>query len=78
MNFTKGAIREIATMALEVNRTAEDIGARRLETILSILLEEELYNLPDLDKKEIKIDKKLVQKRLESIIEDPDLGKYIL
>jgi ATP-dependent HslUV protease ATP-binding subunit HslU len=78
LNFTKGAIREIATMALEVNRTAEDIGARRLETILSILLEEELYNLPDLDKNEIKIDKKLVQKRLESIIEDQDLGKYIL
>lgn len=78
LNFTKGAIREIAFRASEVNHAAEDIGARRLQTILSILLEAELYNLPDSAIKTVKIDKKLVQQRLESIIQDQDLGKYIL
>ncbi|MBN1543565.1 ATP-dependent protease ATPase subunit HslU [candidate division KSB1 bacterium] len=78
LDFTAGAISEIAAIASEVNRTAEDIGARRLHTIMSILLEEELFNLPELEVKRIRITKRLVQERLKEIIADEDLSRYIL
>lgn len=76
--FTKGAIREIAATATDVNERAENIGARRLHTILSTLLEDVLYQLPDKNMKEVKITAEDVKKRLKDIVEDEDLRKYIL
>ncbi len=77
-NFTKAAIREIAATATDVNERAENIGARRLHTILSTLLEDVLYQLPDKNMKEVKITAEDVKKRLKDIVDDEDLRKYIL
>jgi ATP-dependent HslUV protease ATP-binding subunit HslU len=78
ITFTSGAIREIAKTATDVNDRAENIGARRLHTIMSTLLEDVLYRIPDNAIKEVKITAEEVQKRLKEIIEDEDLTKYIL
>jgi ATP-dependent HslUV protease ATP-binding subunit HslU len=78
LHFTKGAITEISEYAAIANEKMEDIGARRLHTILSILLEDYLYQLPDEKIKEIKIDQKTVKKVLSDVIKDEDLSKYIL
>lgn len=78
IDFTADAIREIAEIASFVNSKAENIGARRLHTIMSKLLENILFEAPDLESKEIKIDKEFVQNILKNIIEDEDLRKYIL
>ncbi len=78
ISFTKGAIREIAATATEANERAENIGARRLHTIMSTLLEDVLYKLPDPEIKTIKISAEHVKKQLKEIIEDEDLTKYIL
>jgi ATP-dependent HslUV protease ATP-binding subunit HslU len=76
--FTKGAIREIAKTATDVNTRAENIGARRLHTIMSTLLEEILYRLPDESIVEVKITAEDVREKLQDIVEDEDLSKYIL
>ncbi|MFC1569337.1 ATP-dependent protease ATPase subunit HslU [bacterium] len=78
ITFTKGAILEIAKTATEVNEKAENIGARRLHTIMSTLLEEWLFQVPDPDIKVIKITAADVKERLNEIVEDEDLSKYIL
>lgn len=78
ITFTKGAIYEISKTATEVNDRAENIGARRLHTILSTLLEDVLYRLPDNQMKTVKITADEVKKRLKEIVEDEDLSKYIL
>jgi ATP-dependent HslUV protease ATP-binding subunit HslU len=78
ISYTKEAIEEIAQTAMDVNDRTENIGARRLHTIMSLLLEEVLFRLPDTSIKTIKITPKEVQKRLKHIIEDEDLTKYIL
>ncbi|MBN2415816.1 ATP-dependent protease ATPase subunit HslU [bacterium] len=78
ISFTKGAIREISRIATEVNSTAENIGARRLHTIMSTLLEDVLFQLPDPSMSSIKITAEEVQKRLADIVEDEDLRRYIL
>ncbi len=78
ITFTKGAIREIAETATKVNQRAEDIGARRLHTIMSTLLEDVLFNAPDDSMKHIKITAEDVRKKLKDIVEDEDLAKYIL
>ncbi|MEA2103165.1 MAG: ATP-dependent protease ATPase subunit HslU [Candidatus Cloacimonadota bacterium] len=78
LSFTKGAIKEISDYAATANTKMEDIGARRLHTILSILLENYLYNLPDESIKEIKINQKTVKNILSDVIKDEDLSKYIL
>jgi len=78
LSFTKKAIEEIARIATYVNTKAENIGARRLHTIMSTLLEEILFNVPDIKFDEFKVDEKIVKAKLESIIEDEDLSKYIL
>lgn len=78
MTLTKDAIAEIARIATLVNTKAENIGARRLHTIMSTLLEEYLFNVPEIIEKDIKIDAKKVKEKLESIVEDEDLSKYIL
>lgn len=77
--FDENSIKEIAKIAAEVNEQVENIGARRLHTILTTLLEDILFSVPDIktDKK-IKITKDLVQAKLKAIVKDRDLSKYIL
>jgi len=78
LTFTEDAICEIASVATIVNTKAENIGARRLHTILSTLLEEILFDVPEKKQKNIMIDAKKVKQKLDSIVEDEDLSKYIL
>jgi ATP-dependent HslUV protease ATP-binding subunit HslU len=78
LSFTKAAIAEIARIATLVNTKAENIGARRLHTIMSTLLEDILFNVPEMGAKKIAIDGKMVKEKLEAIVEDEDLSKYIL
>jgi ATP-dependent HslUV protease ATP-binding subunit HslU len=78
LNFTDDAIRELARFAAQVNEVMENIGARRLHTILEKVLEEISFEGPDLKKKNVKIDAKYVQQRLADIVKDQDLSKYIL
>ena len=78
LTFTDDAIKEIALLATQVNEVMENIGARRLHTILEKVLEEISFEGPDLKKKNIKIDAKYVQKQLAGIVKDQDLSKYIL
>jgi ATP-dependent HslUV protease ATP-binding subunit HslU len=56
----------------------ENIGARRLHTVMTTLLEDVLYELPDRESKSITVDRKLVSDRLKEIVEDEDLRRYIL
>jgi ATP-dependent HslUV protease ATP-binding subunit HslU len=78
LTFTADAIGEIARIAAVVNDRMENIGARRLHTVMTTLLEDVLYDLPDRGKDPIKIDAPVVRDRLKSIVEDEDLRKYIL
>ncbi len=78
LTFTKGAVEEIARIAMEVNERTENIGARRLHTIMSLLLEDILFRLPDPKLKTVKITAQEVQKRLQHVVADQDLAKYIL
>jgi ATP-dependent HslUV protease ATP-binding subunit HslU len=78
IEFTKESIEEIARTASEVNDRTENIGARRLHTVMSLLLEDVLFNLPDRKIKSVKITPKEVQKRLKHIVDDEDLSKFIL
>ena len=72
------AIKEIAAIATELNDKMENIGARRLHTVMTSLLEDILFQLPDNKIKKVKLDKKLVREKLSSISEDEDLRRYIL
>ncbi len=78
LTFTDDSIREIARYAAQVNELMENIGARRLHTILEKVLEEISFEGPDLKKKTVKIDAKYVQQQLNDIVKDQDLSKYIL
>jgi len=78
LEFTDDAVEEIAKMATLVNSQSENIGARRLHTIMERLLDEISFQAPELSKKKIKIDKTYVRERLADIIEDQDLSRYIL
>lgn len=78
IEFTKEAILEIAKTASEVNERAENIGARRLHTILTTLLEDILFEVPDTKIKKISITDKKVRDTLKDIVEDEDLSRYIL
>ncbi len=78
VRFTDTAIREIARTAQQVNETAEDIGARRLHTIMTTLLEDLLFEAPDVRKKNVVINRRSVQQKFREVIEDEDLSRYIL
>jgi ATP-dependent HslUV protease ATP-binding subunit HslU len=79
INFTEEAIKEIARIAAQVNQAVENIGARRLHTILSSLLDELLFAVPDdISSGEITIDKEYVNKQLNDLVKDKDLSHYIL
>jgi ATP-dependent HslUV protease ATP-binding subunit HslU len=76
--FDQSAVEEIAKMAAQLNDQAENIGARRLHTIMSAVLEDIMFEIPEVKSKKIKITRALVQRTLREIIEDEDLRKYIL
>ena len=78
ITFQKSGINEIARIAAVVNSKMENIGARRLHTVMSKLLEEILFDLPDKKIKNVNITKKLVSESLSEIVEDEDLSRYIL
>lgn len=78
LTFTDDAIDEIASMAHQVNTRAENIGARRLHTVMEKLLEDYLFEAPDIEKKQIIIDKEIVREKLKNLVEDIDLSRYIL
>ena len=78
VDFTDDAIDEIANLAYLMNEETENIGARRLHTILEILLEDISYNLPDPNVQDVVIDRAYVQDRLREKIKEVDVDKYIL
>src|SRR2546422_3205540 len=78
LEFTQDGIREVARIAAKVNERMENIGARRLHTVMSTLLEEVLFELPDYPHKQIVFDAAQVRERLSKIVDDEDLRKYIL
>jgi ATP-dependent HslUV protease ATP-binding subunit HslU len=78
LSFTEDAIVSLAGFAARVNEQTENIGARRLHTILEKVLDEISFEAPELKKKNVKIDGAYVQKQLASIVKDQDLSRYIL
>ena len=78
LEFSDEGVREIARIAAQVNDRMENIGARRLHTVLTTLLEDILFELPEREQKTIHIDGDTVRGRLKAIVEDEDLRKYIL
>jgi ATP-dependent HslUV protease ATP-binding subunit HslU len=78
LEFTKDAIEKIADYATNVNAEVEDIGARRLHTILENLLEDISFNASDMKERKIIIDENFVDKQLSTIVKNLDLIKYIL
>ncbi len=78
LTFDPAAIREIAEIATQVNERTENIGARRLQTAMNALLEEELFRMPNAKVKKIHITKEIVRDRLTDLVEDEDLSRYIL
>ena len=78
LRFTDDAITSIATMAAEINSTAENIGARRLHTVLERLLEELSFEAPERAGSTVEITAELVQERLGDLLGDRDLARYIL
>lgn len=78
VEFSKDSLEEIARIAYTVNSQTEDIGARRLQTIMEKLLEDILFEAPEISDKKILIDKEYVNKKLTEIIANEDLTRYIL
>ncbi|KPL18945.1 MAG: hypothetical protein AMJ92_05570 [candidate division Zixibacteria bacterium SM23_81] len=78
ISFTIGAIKEIASTASLVNSRGENIGARRLHTVMTTLLESVLFEVPDAKKTQVKITAETVKKTLQDIVENEDLSRYIL
>jgi ATP-dependent HslUV protease ATP-binding subunit HslU len=78
MTFTDDAVAAIAHFAATVNEQTENIGARRLHTILEKVLEEISFDAPEMKKKNVRIDAAYVQKQLANIVKDQDLSRYIL
>ncbi len=78
LEFTTDGIAEIAKIAAHVNDRMENIGARRLHTVMTTLLEDVLFGLPESGAKAVCVDRELVQSRLKTIADDEDLRRYIL
>ncbi len=78
LKFTPDAIKSIAHFSAEANRISEDIGARRLSTVLTAVLDDLLFKIPDVKNKNIVIDGKYVEEKISSIIKNEDLTRYIL
>lgn len=78
LEFTDDGVAEIARIAAHVNDRMENIGARRLHTVMTTLLEDVLFGLPDSGARTVKVDQALVRDRLKVIADDEDLRRYIL
>jgi len=78
IDFDESAVQRIAAIAEEVNNRTENIGARRLHTLMEKLLEDILFDAPDVQDKHIAIDRAYVDGKLEEIKDDEDLSRYIL
>lgn len=78
LDFTDKALSLIADYSKRVNEISENIGARRLQTVMNALLEDYLFGMPDIPEKHINIDEKYVEEKLEKIVEDKELSRYIL
>jgi len=78
LDFTEDGIAEIASVAAQVNTSMENIGARRLHTVMERLLEDVSFAAPDVDDKQITVNAAYVRDRLADIVKDEDLSRYIL
>jgi ATP-dependent HslUV protease ATP-binding subunit HslU len=78
LTFTREAIVRIAEIAYQVNTETENIGARRLHTVMTTLLEDILFALPDRKTEKVKITSSYVEKKLKDIVANRDLSRYIL
>src|SRR5260221_1572686 len=78
LTFTREALDEVARFAFQVNEATENIGARRLHTIMERVLDEISFNAPDMDEKAVNVDGEYVRKMLADIVKDQDLSRYIL
>ncbi|HWG38978.1 MAG TPA: ATP-dependent protease ATPase subunit HslU [Candidatus Acidoferrales bacterium] len=78
LTFTREALDEVARFAFQVNEATENIGARRLHTIMERVLDEISFNAPDMDEKAVNVDADYVRKMLADIVKDQDLSRYIL
>ena len=80
LTFTDGALKEIAATAFHINEEMENIGARRLSTVMSKLLNEFLYDVPEVigPNAKISITKEMVNEKLDGLVKDKDLSRYIL
>jgi len=78
VEFSDDAIKEIAKLAAEVNQTTDNIGARRLHTILEKLLEDLSFEASDITLEKVVITPEYVREKLQGIVEDRDLSRYIL
>ncbi len=78
LDFQPEAIDEIAAMAAEVNERAENIGARRLHTIMEKLLEDISFDAPDMNGVTVTLTARMVRDKLQDIVKSEDLSKYIL
>jgi len=78
LEFTREALDEIASFAFRVNEATENIGARRLHTIMERVLDEISFNAPDIKEKGVTVDGDYVRKMLTDIVKDQDLSRYIL
>jgi ATP-dependent HslUV protease ATP-binding subunit HslU len=78
LEFTHDGIKEVARIAAKANERMENIGARRLHTVMTTLLEDVLFDLPELTEKRIQFDADKVRARLGKIVDDEDLRRYIL
>ncbi len=78
LEFSDDAIVRLAELAEEVNESTENIGARRLHTILEKILEEISFNAPDTSEKEFKVDSDYIKNKISDIVKDRDLSRYIL
>jgi len=78
IEFSDDGVDEIARIAMELNERMENIGARRLRTVLTTLLEDVMFDLPEGAGDPVLVDRALVQTRLNDVAQDEDLSRYIL
>jgi len=78
LSFAPEAVERIAEMAAEVNERAENIGARRLHTVMERLLDELLFVAPEMDGTEVVVTRGYVEDRLADVVKNVDLSRYIL
>jgi ATP-dependent HslUV protease ATP-binding subunit HslU len=78
LTFTREALDEVARFAFQVNEATENIGARRLHTIMERVLDEISFNAPEMKEKDVNVDADYVKKMLSDIVKDQDLSRYIL